>query len=93
MEAQIVHQTGHWIVATDCSNTFNTAKRTAILAQIAQSIPGLVPYNARCYDEIPAKAIYEMDSRAPDDRMQEWCTAGRWNGTAPVLLCPRPDYL
>ena len=25
MEAQVVHQTGHWIVATDCSNAFNTA--------------------------------------------------------------------
>ena len=30
MEAQLVHQTGHWVVQTDCSNAFNTAKRTAI---------------------------------------------------------------
>ena len=51
------------VVQTDCSNAFNTAKRTAIMAQAAKSTPGPVGYIARCYDEIPAKAIYEVDSR------------------------------
>ena len=31
------------------------------MAHAAKSTPGLVGYIARCYDEIPAKAIYEMD--------------------------------
>ncbi|CAN0427917.1 unnamed protein product, partial [Scytosiphon promiscuus] len=31
MEAQLVHQTGNWIIQTDCSNAFNTGKRTAII--------------------------------------------------------------
>ena len=35
MHAQLVHQTGHWVIQTDCSNAFNTAKRTAIMAQAA----------------------------------------------------------
>ena len=62
MEAQLVHQIGHWVVQTDYSNAFNTAKRTAIMAQAAKSTPDLVGYIVRCYDEIPAKAIYQMDS-------------------------------
>ncbi|CAM9885864.1 unnamed protein product [Scytosiphon promiscuus] len=53
METQLVHQTGNWIIQTICSNAFNTGKRTAIMAQAAKSLPDLVGYIARCYDEIP----------------------------------------
>lgn len=86
MEAQLVHQTGHWVVQTDCSNAFNTAKRTAIMAQAAQSTPGIVGYIARCYDEIPAKAFYEMDS---GERRAIECRSGvqQGDGMGPPLFC------
>ena len=86
MEAQLVHQTGHWVVQTDCSNAFNTAKRTAIIAQAAKSTSGLVGYIARCYDEIPAKAIYEMDS---GERRTIECKSGvqQGDGMGPPLFC------
>lgn len=86
MEAQLVHQTGHWVVQTDCSNAFNTAKRTAIMAQAAKSTPGLVGYIARCYDEVPAKAMYEMDS---GERRAIECKSGvqQGDGMGPPLFC------
>ena len=86
MEAQLVHQTGHWVVQTDCSNAFNTAKRNAIMAQAAKSTPGLVGYIVRCYDEIPAKAIYEMDS---GERRTIECKSGvqQGDGMGPPLFC------
>ena len=64
---------------------FNTAKRTAIMAQAAKSTPGFVGYIAGCYDEIPAKAIHEMDSgerRAIECK----CGAQRGDGMGPPLF-------
>ena len=86
MHAQLVHQTGHWVIQTDCSNAFNTAKRTAIMAQAAKSTPDLVEYVARCYDEIPAKAVFEMDS---GERRTIECTTGvqQGDGMGPPLFC------
>ena len=86
MEAQLVHQTGHWIVQTDCSNACNAAKRTAIMAQAAKSTPGLVGYITRCYDEIPAEAIYKMGS---GERRAIECKSGvqQGDGMGPPLFC------
>ena len=86
MEAQLVHQTGNWVIQTDCSNAFNTAKRTAIMAQAAKSIPDLVGYIARCYDQKPAMAVYEMDS---GERRTIECTSGvqQGDGMGPPLFC------
>lgn len=42
MEAQLVQQTGSWVIQTGCSNAFNAGKRTVIMAQAAKSIPDLV---------------------------------------------------
>ncbi|CAN0162995.1 unnamed protein product, partial [Scytosiphon promiscuus] len=77
MEAQLVHQTGNLIIQTDCSNAFNTGKRTAIMAQAAKSPPDLVGYIARCYDEISATAVSEMDS---GQRRTIECTSGVQQG-------------
>ena len=45
-----------------------------------------VLYTARCYDEIPAKAIYEMDS---GERRTIECKSGiqQGNGMGPPLFC------
>ena len=85
MEAQLVHHTGNWVFQTDCSNAFNTGKRTAIMAQAAKSLPNLVPYIARCYDEVPATAVYEMDS---GERRKLQCTSGvqQGDGMGPPLF-------
>ena len=86
MEVQLVHRNGYWVVQTDCSDAFNTAKRTTIMAQVTKSTPGLVGYIARCYDEIPAKAIYEMDS---GERRVIECKSGvqQGDGMGPPLFC------
>eukprot|EP00903_Cladosiphon_okamuranus_P005324 g5322.t1 len=56
-ESRIEDEDGRKHFETDCSNAFNTAKRTAIMARAAKSTPDLVEYIARCYDEVPAKAV------------------------------------
>ncbi|CAN0303380.1 unnamed protein product, partial [Ectocarpus fasciculatus] len=86
MEAQLVHQTGNWIIQTDCSNAFNTGKRTAVMEQAAKSIPNLVGYIARCYDQIPASAVFEMDS---GERRTIECRSGvqQGDGMGPPLFC------
>lgn len=86
MHAQLVHQAGHWVIQTDCSNAFNTAKGTAIMAQAAKSTPDLVEYIARCYDEVPAKAVYEMDS---GERRTIECKSGvqQRDEMGPPLFC------
>ena len=86
MHAQLVHQTGHWVIQTDRSNAFNTARRTAIIAQAAKSTPDLVEYVARCYDDIPAKAVFEMDSE--ERRIIEFTTGiQQGDGIGPPLFC------
>lgn len=86
MHAQLMYQTGHWVIQTDCSNAFNTAKITAIMAQAAKSPPDLVGFISRCYDEIPARAMYEMDS---GERRKIECTTGvqQGDGMRPPLFC------
>ena len=56
------------------------------MAQVAKVIPGLVGYIARCYDEIPAKAIYKTDS---GERRVIECKSGvqEENGMGPPLFC------
>ncbi|CAN0359962.1 unnamed protein product, partial [Scytosiphon promiscuus] len=85
MKAQLVHQTGNWIIQTDCSSAFNTGNRTAIMAQAAKGFPDLVGYIATCYDEIPATAVYEMDS---GERRTIECTSGvqQRDGMGPPLF-------
>ena len=90
MEAQLVHSPDCllWVAQTECSNAFNTAKRTATVSEAAKSAPqvGLVGYIARCYEKIPAKAIYEMDSG--EHRTIE-CKSGaqQGDGMGPPLFC------
>ena len=47
MKAQAVHQTGNWIIQTDCTNAFNSVKRTAITKEAAKSVPKLVSFIAK----------------------------------------------
>lgn len=47
---------------TDCSNTFNTANRMAVLAEAANSLPALTPFVVKRNDERPAPVFFQMNS-------------------------------
>ena len=36
LRVRTLHETANWLVITDCSNYFNTVKRTAVLAEVAK---------------------------------------------------------
>ena len=57
-----LHETGNWLVLTDCSNAFNTVKRTAVLVEAANCVPALTPFVAKCYGTRPAEMFFRMDS-------------------------------
>ncbi|CAN0591994.1 unnamed protein product, partial [Laminaria digitata] len=54
LRARTLHETGNWLVLTDCSNAFNTVKRTAVLEEVANCVPALTPLVAKCYGTRPA---------------------------------------
>ncbi|CAN0517302.1 unnamed protein product, partial [Laminaria digitata] len=43
------HETGNWLLLTDCPNAFNAVKRTAVLKEVANYVPALTPSAAKCY--------------------------------------------
>ena len=48
----------HWKSLSDCSNAFNTVKRTAVLAEAATRVPALKPFVAKCYREKYATVFF-----------------------------------
>ena len=48
LRARMLHETGNWLVITDCSNAFSTVKRMAVLAEVANCVPALTPLAAKC---------------------------------------------
>ncbi|CAN0523670.1 unnamed protein product, partial [Laminaria digitata] len=50
------------LVLTDCSNAFNTVKRTAVLEEVANCAPALTLLVAKCYGTQPADVFFRMDS-------------------------------
>ena len=44
VRARALHETGNWIMLTDCPNAFNTVNRTAVLAKVATYEPALAPF-------------------------------------------------
>ena len=62
LRARPLHETGNWLVITDCSNAVNTAKRTAVLAEVSNCVPALTPFVAKCYDTRPADVFFRMNS-------------------------------
>ena len=47
---------------TDCSNAFNTVKRTAMLAEVATCVPALTPFVKKSYGEMSAPVFFQMES-------------------------------
>ena len=49
LRAGTLHETGNWLVLTDCSDAINTVKRKAVLPGAANCVPALTPFVAKCY--------------------------------------------
>ena len=54
LRARVHREARNRLILTDCSNAFNTAKRTAVLAEVATCVPALTPLIAKCDGERPA---------------------------------------
>ena len=74
------------LILTDCSNAFNTVKRTAVLTEASTCVPALTPFVAKCYDERSAPVFFQMD---PGERRKIDCSSGVQQGDAmgPALFC------
>ncbi|CAN0290043.1 unnamed protein product, partial [Laminaria digitata] len=53
LRTRTLHETGNWLVLTDCLNAFNTVKRAAVLEEVANCVPALTPSVAKCYGTRP----------------------------------------
>ena len=58
LRARVHHEAKNWLTLTDCSNAFNTVKRTAMLAEAATCVPALTPFVAKCHGEMPAPVFF-----------------------------------
>ena len=80
------HEARKWLILTDCSNAFNTVKRTAVLAEAVTCVPALTLFIAKCHGERPAPVFFQMDS---GERRNIKCSSGMQQGDAmrPALFC------
>ncbi|CAN0583668.1 unnamed protein product [Laminaria digitata] len=53
LRARTLHETGNWLILTDCPNAFNAVKRTAVLQEVANCVPALTPSVVKCYGTRP----------------------------------------
>ena len=83
LRARMLHETGDWLVLTDCSNAFNAVKRTAVLEEMAKCIPALKPLVAKCLDH--PTCFPGWTQRDQDDRWLQRCPARGPHGTSNVL--------
>ena len=76
----------NWLILTDCSNAFNTVKRTAMLAEAATCVPALTRFVAKCYGEMSAPVFFQMEL---GERRKIDCSSGVQQGDAwgPTLFC------
>ena len=86
LRARMHHEANNWLTLTDCSNAFNTVKRTAMLAEAATCVPALTPFVAKCYGEMSAPVFFQMES---GERPKIDCSSGVQQGDAmgPALFC------
>ena len=86
LRARAHHEAKNWLILTDCSDAFNTVKRTAVLAEAASCVPALTPFVAKYNSERPAPVFLQMDS---GERLGIDCFSGVQQGDAmgPALFC------
>ena len=86
LRVRVHHEAKNWLVFTDCSNAFNTVKRTAVLAEVAICAPALTSFAAKCYGERSAPVFFQMES---GERRKIECSSGAQQGDTmgPALFC------
>ena len=86
LRARVHHEAKNWLILTDCSNAFNSVKRTAMLAEAATYVPALTPFVAKCYGEMSVPVFFQMES---GERRKIDCPSGVQQGDAmgPALYC------
>ena len=86
VRARVHYRAKNWLILTDCSNAFNTVKRTAVLEEAATCVPALTPFVAKCYGERSATVFFQMDS---GERRKIDCSSGVQQGDAmgSALVC------
>ena len=80
LRARMLHEIGNCIVLTDCSNVFNTVKRTVVLAEVINGVPALTPLVAKCYGTRPADVLFRM---VPGETRTIACSSGVQSGGPP----------
>ncbi|CAN0389470.1 unnamed protein product, partial [Laminaria digitata] len=86
LRARTLHETGNWLVLTDCSNAFDTVKRTAVLEEVANCVPALTPFVSKCYGTRPADVFFRMDT---GESRTIACSSGVQKGDpmGPTMFC------
>ena len=86
LRARMLHETGNCLVRTDCSNAFNTVKRTAVLEEVGNYLPALTPLVAKCYGIRPADVFFRMHS---GETRTIACSSGVQQGDpmGPAMFC------
>ena len=65
LRAKIHHQAGHWVIAMDFSNAFNSVSRKSIFEELPKRAPGLAPFVAKCYGDQSAEIAFTMEAGDP----------------------------
>ena len=77
LRARMHHEAKDWLILTDCSNAFNKAKRTTVLAEAVTCVPALTPFVAKRYGKRSAPVFFQMDS---GERRKIDCPSGVQQG-------------
>ena len=56
------HEENNCPILSDCSNAFNTVKRTVVLAVAVTCVPSFTPFIEKCYGDRLAPIFFRMDS-------------------------------
>ena len=78
LRAWVHREAKNWLILTDCSNAFNTVKRTAMLAEAATCVPALTPFAVKCYGEM-LPVLFQMKS---GETRKVDCSSGVQQGDA-----------
>ena len=86
LRARILHEIGNWLVLADCSIAFNAIRRTAVLAEVVNFVPVLIPLAAKCCGTRPTDVFFRMDS---GETRTIACSSGVQQGDpmGPAMFC------
>ena len=70
LRARVHHEARNWLILTDCSNAFNTVKRTAMVAEAATFVPALNTVRGKMLQRgVCARVLSDGIGRKAEDRL------------------------